>query len=81
MQRLRDHDQVNRGGLNVSTFRGCDVILNALVSLSARNLLRARVRRDDTVENCGQPDRCLTISRGTIPRESATWCNAAEVFK
>src|SRR5260370_10753549 len=81
MQRLRHHDEINGARFEPAFFPGRDAIFHTLVWLGVCDLLLARVRRDNAIECFRQLNCGLTISRCAIPRQRATPCNSAEIFK
>jgi hypothetical protein len=58
-----------------------DSILDPLVRFGVCDLLLARVRRDDTIENCHKSYGCLAAASSAIPRELPRGCDAGKVFE
>ena len=71
VQRLRDGDQVARGGRETGVFRGRHAVLDAGIGHRPCNLLRRGIRGDHAAEAHAEIARCLPAAGRAVPHEPA----------
>ena len=71
VQRLRNGDEIDRGTLESARIRERDAVRHARMRCRVRDLLGARVRRDDTIEPLRERNGCLAVARRAIPRRAS----------
>ena len=81
MQRLRHRDQIGCGFREPALFRGRDAVCHAIVWLCIRDLLFARVCRDDVLEEFTECDGSLAVAGCTIPGAFSIDRNAGKIRK